>query len=118
MDDLDSVDAFDGRTLTYYQWAPNDGYPIFVLAGTPGGRLVRHVSGEYDRTGVRAITYDRPGYGGPERLPGRQVAHAAAAPVAAGDDKVTKLNELGALKEQGILTDGEFAAEKAKILAG
>jgi pimeloyl-ACP methyl ester carboxylesterase len=78
MDDLDSVEAIDGRTLTYCRWGPNLGNPIFVLAGTPGGRLVRHVSGEYDRTGVRAITYDRPGYGGSERLPGRQVAHAAA----------------------------------------
>ncbi len=40
----------------------------------------------------------------------------AAAPPAAAPDKVTQLKELAALKDQGILTDEEFAAEKAKIL--
>ncbi len=38
---------------------------------------------------------------------------AAAAPV----DHVTQLQGLADLKAQGILTDAEFAAEKAKILA-
>lgn len=42
----------------------------------------------------------------------------AAAPAAEMDSKVDALTKLGALKEQGILTDEEFAAEKAKILAG
>lgn len=40
---------------------------------------------------------------------------AAAAP--AGDDLITKLNELAQLKAQGILSDDEFAAAKAKLLA-
>lgn len=41
----------------------------------------------------------------------------AAAPVApAGPDKVTQLQELAKLKEQGILTQEEFDAQKAKIL--
>jgi putative oligomerization/nucleic acid binding protein len=34
------------------------------------------------------------------------------------EDRFAKLKELGALKEQGVLTDAEFAAEKAKILQG
>jgi len=38
------------------------------------------------------------------------------APVAAGPDRVEQLKELAALKEQGVLTDEEFAAEKARIL--
>ena len=38
----------------------------------------------------------------------------AAAP--AGDDLYTKLNKLADLKERGILTDDEFAAEKKKLL--
>ncbi|MGZ2746386.1 PH domain-containing protein [Burkholderia stagnalis] len=43
---------------------------------------------------------------------------AAAAPVApAADDVVSKLERLAALKERGILTDAEFADQKAKILA-
>lgn len=41
---------------------------------------------------------------------------AAAAPSAAPVDLVTQLKELAALKEQGILTDEEFAAQKARIL--
>jgi len=33
-------------------------------------------------------------------------------------DPIERVKELGALHEQGILTDEEFAAEKAKALAG
>jgi hypothetical protein len=39
----------------------------------------------------------------------------AAAPAA---DPIEQLKQLGALHEQGILTDEEFAAQKAKILGG
>ncbi len=39
---------------------------------------------------------------------------AAAAPAA--DDTVAKLQQLAELKSQGILTEEEFAAQKAKIL--
>jgi Short C-terminal domain len=35
---------------------------------------------------------------------------------ASGGDRVEQLKELAALKEQGMLTDQEFAAEKARIL--
>lgn len=38
----------------------------------------------------------------------------AAAP--AEDDTVAKLQQLGELKAQGVLTDDEFAAAKAKVL--
>jgi hypothetical protein len=31
---------------------------------------------------------------------------------------IAQLERLGALKEQGLLTDDEFAAAKAKLLAG
>ena len=37
-------------------------------------------------------------------------------PEPAGPDPIEQLKELGALHEQGILTDEEFAAQKAKIL--
>ena len=40
----------------------------------------------------------------------------AAAP-SGGEDRLEKLKELGALKEQGVLNEQEFAAEKARILA-
>jgi hypothetical protein len=42
----------------------------------------------------------------------------APAPAAAGsEDPVEKLKELAQLKDQGILTEAEFDAQKAKILA-
>ena len=46
-----------------------------------------------------------------------QPAPAAAPPAAAGGtDLVAELQKLAALKEQGILSDDEFAAAKAKLL--
>jgi hypothetical protein len=41
----------------------------------------------------------------------------APAPADGGQSRVDKLKDLASLKEQGILTDEEFAAEKARILA-
>jgi hypothetical protein len=40
----------------------------------------------------------------------------APAPAAAGQDPVAQLRELAKLRDDGILTDEEFAAEKRKIL--
>jgi hypothetical protein len=45
-------------------------------------------------------------------------APAPPAQAAAGGDRVEQLKDLAALKEQGVLTEEEFAAEKARILAG
>jgi hypothetical protein len=41
---------------------------------------------------------------------------APAQPQAGGSSTIDQLKELGALKEQGILTEEEFAAQKAKLL--
>jgi putative oligomerization/nucleic acid binding protein len=41
---------------------------------------------------------------------------AAPPPAAPEEDKFAKLQQLAELQKQGILTDEEFAAEKAKIL--
>jgi hypothetical protein len=40
----------------------------------------------------------------------------AAASPAAGDDTIERLKELGELHDKGVLTDEEFAAQKAKLL--
>jgi hypothetical protein len=45
-------------------------------------------------------------------------APAASAPSDAGQDRIAQLKELAELKQNGILTEEEFAREKAKILAG
>jgi Short C-terminal domain len=41
-----------------------------------------------------------------------------AAPAAAAPDPIEQLKQLGQLHQQGILTDEEFAAQKAKLLGG
>lgn len=46
----------------------------------------------------------------------QQAAAQQAAAQPSQDDKIEKLKQLGELKNAGILTDEEFAAEKAKIL--
>ncbi len=40
----------------------------------------------------------------------------AYAPPPAAPDPIERLKELGALHDQGVLTDEEFAAQKAKVL--
>ena len=55
-----------------------------------------------------------------EQAPPQQYAAPAPAPAPSGgmDDKLGQLKSLGELKESGVLTDAEFEAQKAKILAG
>lgn len=53
--------------------------------------------------------------------PPQQVVYAAppvqeAAPAPTQDDVISQLERLGALKAQGLLTEEEFAAQKAKLL--
>jgi hypothetical protein len=50
----------------------------------------------------------------PEAAPEPQYAPAPAAPA---PDPIAQLTQLAALKESGALTEAEFEAEKAKILA-
>jgi hypothetical protein len=45
-----------------------------------------------------------------------QPAAPAAAAAGASDDVIEKLTKLGELKAAGVLTDEEFAAQKAKLL--
>jgi hypothetical protein len=58
----------------------------------------------------------------PEYVPPRaaatdpSLAPAAAAPAPAPQDRIQQLKDLADLKAQGVLTDQEFAAEKARIL--
>ncbi len=50
-----------------------------------------------------------------EAAPPQQVQYVEAAP-APEEDVITQLERLGALRAQGILTEEEFAAQKAKLL--
>ena len=74
-----TVLAPDGRSLTVRVLGNPSGAPVFFMHGTPGSRLGPHPRSQLlYHLGVRLIAYDRPGYGGSDRLPLRQVSHAAA----------------------------------------
>ena len=74
----DTVHANDGRRLAIRITGHPDGSPVFLLHGTPGSRLGPQPRGMVlYRLGVRLISFDRPGYGRSDRLPGRRVADVA-----------------------------------------
>jgi hypothetical protein len=52
----------------------------------------------------------------PQQQAPAPVAVAPAAPAAGGQSMIEQLKALGELKAQGILTEEEFAAQKAKLL--
>lgn len=90
-----------------------------VVAGTAtavSGRVARRQAEKYaDRDAQIAATRGA-GYA----QGAQQVAPPPPPPPPASSEGSTidQLKELAALKEQGILTEQEFAAEKAKILGG
>ena len=65
----------NGRQLALEVSGHPTGHPVFMLHGTPGSRV-----GPFPKSrvlyelGVRLISFDRPGYGGSDRLNGRRVA--------------------------------------------
>jgi pimeloyl-ACP methyl ester carboxylesterase len=89
MNKADTLTLADGRTLCFAQWGDPDGRPIVSIHGTPGSRLNRHHDeSTIAAAGARLITYDRPGYGGSTRAPGRIVNDCVA-------DVVELINSLG-----------------------
>ncbi|ASW56146.1 alpha/beta fold hydrolase [Plantactinospora sp. KBS50] len=68
----------DGRILRYCRYGPENGFPVIWHSGSPSTRWKRadQVTA-MQRSGLRLLAYDRPGYGGSTRRPGRTVADAA-----------------------------------------
>jgi len=62
--------------------------------------------------------YAQQQYAAPQQYAPQQYAAPAAAAGAGARDRVDQLKDLANLKQQGILTEQEFEAEKARILAG
>src|ERR1700685_3247657 len=72
------VIALDGRRLRVAERGVRDGLPVLVHHGTPGSSLMYQPDVDQARDqGVRLISYDRPGYGGSDRLPGRAIGDCA-----------------------------------------
>jgi pimeloyl-ACP methyl ester carboxylesterase len=68
----------DGRRVSVELSGDPHGSPVLLLHGMPGSRLGPRPRGMVlHHMGVRLISFDRPGYGGSDRLLGRKVADAA-----------------------------------------
>jgi Short C-terminal domain len=81
-----------------------------VVAGTAtavSGRVQRRQAAKWDAQEQQQYAQQQPQYAQP------QYAQEAPAPE---DDATAQLQKLAALHTQGVLTDDEFAAAKAKIL--
>jgi hypothetical protein len=87
-----------------------------VVAGTAtavSNRVSRRQAGRWaqqDQAAYGQQQYAEPQYAQPQYAP----PPAAADP----DDMIERLEKLGQLHESGVLTDEEFAAQKARVLAG
>jgi len=83
-----------------------------AVAGTAtavSNRVSRRQASRWQQQG--SYPYDEP-------EPQQQYADPAPAAAAPAPDMIQQLKDLASLKDQGILTDEEFAAQKAKILGG
>ncbi len=69
------IELGDGRSLEVHELGDPDGFPIVFHHGTPGSGTMY---ARWDTPGVRLIAYDRAGYGGSSRKPGRVVADVVA----------------------------------------
>jgi hypothetical protein len=80
-----------------------------VVAGTAtavSGRVARRQASKYDQPAEEEQSEDAP----------QQAPPPAPAPAPPQDESYAKLQELAQLHTQGVLSDDEFTAAKAKIL--
>jgi Na+-translocating ferredoxin:NAD+ oxidoreductase RnfG subunit len=79
-----------------------------VVAGTASavaGGVSRHASQRAEEQGQDAAAQQQ-----------QAAAQQVPPPAPAQDDTLAKIRELGEMRSQGLLTDEEFAAQKARIL--
>ena len=97
-----------------------------VVAGTAtavSNRVSRRQASRWaqqDQSDYAQPQYAQPQYAQPQYAEPQYAQPAPAAPAAASsgtDAMLEQLRELGQLKDQGVLTDEEFEAQKARILA-
>jgi hypothetical protein len=82
-----------------------------VSGGVSRRQSKKYAAEQHDAAAAQQDAYDQ----GQADAQVAEPAPAATAP--AGDDMMSQLTKLGELREQGVLTDAEFEAQKAKILA-
>jgi DNA uptake protein ComE-like DNA-binding protein len=89
-----------------------------VRRGRPGlmGTMARTAVVAGTATAVAGGVHRHQEQNAAQQQQAEQAQQAAAGPTAS-DDRLAKIKELGEMKAQGLLTEDEFAAEKARILA-
>jgi hypothetical protein len=90
-----------------------------VIAGTATAVSNGVSRRQYGRWEQKAQEQEQQQYAQQQQYAAQQAAVAPAAPAPAAesmDDKIAQLKQLAELHQQGILTDDEFAAQKAKLL--
>lgn len=88
-----------------------------VVAGTAtavSNRVSRRQAGRWAAQEQQQYEQQQPQYEQPVQ---QQAPPPPPAPAAGGPDMLEQLQKLGELKAAGVLTEEEFAAQKAKILA-
>jgi hypothetical protein len=115
---LDGGPAFDAqktRTVSRVE-IPRQGdrYPVWYDTADPGKWAFATVADDTGRATMRQLFGDKAETFVGMNAPGAPVAPAGA--VGGGQDTVEQLKTLADLHTQGLLTDDEFAAQKAKLL--
>ena len=90
--------------------------PVLRAATMAGGAAIAYHAGKTSGANASQVGAQPAGDAGAQ-----QVAPAPAAPISTAgpsEDAIAKLKELGQLRDQGILTDQEFEAQKQKVLGG
>jgi hypothetical protein len=85
-----------------------------VVAGTAtavSGRVARRQSNRW-------AEQDEQQYAQQQQESAQQQPAPAPAPASGTSDMLAQLQQLGELKQSGVLTDAEFEAQKQKILSG
>jgi hypothetical protein len=90
-----------------------------VVAGTAtavSNRVSRRQAERWQQQGSYPFDQPEPTYAEPQ--PAYEAAPQPPPPPAAAADPIQQLKDLAALRDQGVLTEEEFAAQKARILGG
>ena len=92
-----------------------------AVAGTATavhGRIKRRQDAKFAQRDADTAAERDQAYAEQTAPPPAAAPEAAAPPASATSDRLDQLKTLGELKQSGVLTDAEFEAQKAKILAG
>ncbi|WP_394934411.1 SHOCT domain-containing protein [uncultured Ilumatobacter sp.] len=86
-----------------------------VAGGVSARQTKKFNEGQQQAAAAQQSAYDQ-GLADSQAAAAAAAAAAPPAPVAAAPDLMAQLTQLGQLHDQGVLTDAEFAAQKAKLL--